>query len=90
MTAHNEVECPHCEETTITKVWDGKPNYCSHCGNDLDLNVETEQCIRCDTRTPVGTDNRDQYVTLTFDQEAGAFPLCDECFDEVRGRDLWL
>jgi hypothetical protein len=90
MTAHNEVECPHCEETTITKIWDGDPKYCSHCGNELESTVETEQCIRCNNRVPVGTGQFDQYVPLTFNQETGALPLCRDCFHEVRGRDLWL
>jgi hypothetical protein len=51
---------------------------------------DTERCIRCDEPVPVGpgTDLR-AYHTLTFHHETGAFPLCNDCFDEVEDRDLW-
>lgn len=52
----------------------------------------TSQCIRCDKHLDVspGQDLRERgYHTLAFHQEKGALPICDDCFEEVRGRDLW-
>ena len=51
--------------------------------------TKTELCVRCDDEIPVGTENWTDYRTLTLDQETGALPMCMDCFDEVRDRDLW-
>lgn len=50
---------------------------------------ETELCVRCDEEVPVGAKNLNEYVTMTFHQEKGALPMCPECFEEVKGRDMW-
>jgi len=51
--------------------------------------TDTELCIRCNEKIPIGVHNWGEYVTLTFHQESGALPICQECFEEVRCRDLW-
>jgi hypothetical protein len=47
-------------------------------------------CIRCDEPTaheyPTLTS---EYMLLAFNQEAGALPICIDCFEEVRDRDIW-
>jgi len=50
---------------------------------------DVEQCIRCDEEIEVGFDHLGEYIPLTFNHEAGALPVCRDCFDEVKGRDLW-
>lgn len=47
----------------------------------------TQRCIRCDEETSV--EEVSDYISLTFNQETGCFPMCKPCFEEVRGRDLW-
>ncbi|MBP1987231.1 hypothetical protein J2753_001729 [Halolamina salifodinae] len=42
----------------------------------------TPSCIRCDEEV-------EDPKRLTFGQELGALPICEACFEEVRGRDLW-
>ena len=50
---------------------------------------ETEQCIRCDEEIPVGVDRLGEYMELTFNHEAGSLPICRDCFQEIKHRDLW-
>lgn len=49
----------------------------------------TERCVRCDEEIPVGPGHFTEYRSLTFNHEAGCLPMCNECFEEVRDRDLW-
>jgi hypothetical protein len=49
----------------------------------------TVQCIRCDRQLPKSLDLADrEYVSLTYNQETGALPICRDCFEEVQPRDL--
>lgn len=51
---------------------------------------EGTECIRCDE--PVAADYPDQdgdYVLLTYLQEEGAVPVCKDCFEEVKRRNVW-
>ena len=50
----------------------------------------TVQCIRCDDELKESGDlvNR-EYMALPYKQGVGALPLCKDCFDAVKPRDLW-
>lgn len=48
---------------------------------------EVEQCVRCDEEIDVS--ELGNYVTLPYRQQAGALPMCHDCFDEVESRNLW-
>lgn len=49
----------------------------------------TECCIRCDDEISVTVDHfPEDYRELTFDHEASALPICPDCFEEVRDRDI--
>jgi len=50
----------------------------------------TIKCIRCDKKMEKRRDMRDrEYKTVTYNHELGALPICRDCFDAVKGRDLW-
>ncbi len=50
----------------------------------------TEKCIRCDEVVPVDVDALGHsHVQLPFHQEEGALPICMDCFEEVKPRDVW-
>lgn len=49
----------------------------------------TRQCIRCDDPAGVKYPDNGDYVLLTYGQETGAVPVCMDCFEEVKRRDLW-
>jgi len=51
-----------------------------------------EQCVRCDLELDVSVSKpmpEWEYVKLTYNQERGALPICEDCFEGVRDRDLW-
>jgi hypothetical protein len=46
-----------------------------------------EQCIRCDEELDV-TDPLENYKALIYNHGGGELPICHDCFEEVRGRNL--
>jgi len=49
-----------------------------------------EQCIRCDEVVELTPDLTEaEYIQLTYDHEALAMPICLDCFNKVRNRDVW-
>lgn len=55
-----------------------------------DYEGDTHQCIRCDDEFSgfrPGTDA--EGIILYYNQERGTLPLCNECFEEVKSRDVY-
>jgi len=50
------------------------------------MTAEQTRCIRCDQK--VSTEPG-QNLTLTFDHEASAVCICEDCEPVVRNRDIW-
>lgn len=52
--------------------------------------TDIKHCIRCDDKILIEVGNLSRgYISLTFNQEAGALPICRDCFEEVKERDMW-
>lgn len=51
---------------------------------------KTAQCIRCDEEVSTARPSGGwDYVPLPFNQQTGALPICKECFEGVKPRDVW-
>lgn len=62
---------------------------------DDDSSKKTHLCIRCDGEVegPARPSEGWDYIRLAFNQHRGELPICEECFEEVKDRDVrskWL